>query len=275
MVRTRSIAATGAMLLLALIFCFPLYWVVSTSFLPREDILSASQQLIVRNPTVENYVLLLTETGFLRSLANSVLVSFTVTVAGTYLAALAGFAFAKYRFRGQSVLFALVLAMVAIPPLVIVVPNFVVMARLQLLDTLWAVILPQIVMPPFGIFWMRQYIGAAVPDALLDSARIDGAGELRIFTQVVLPVIRPALAGLAIWLFLHSWNNLILPLSYLQNDERFTYPVFLASLKGFHAAQPTHLLIAASVLATVPVVAVFLVAHRRFVSGLTAGAVRQ
>lgn len=275
MTRARSVAATGVLLLLALAFFFPLYWLVSTSFLPREEILSASQRLIARHPTVENYVLLLTETRFLRSVANSVLVSCTVTVAGTYLAALAGFAFAKYRFRGRSVLFAVVLAMVAIPPLVIVVPNFLVMARLQLLDTLWAVILPQIVIPPFGIFWMRQYIGSAVPDALLDSARIDGASELRIFAHVVLPVIRPGLAGLAIWLFLHSWNNLILPLSYLQTDERFTYPVFLASLKGFHAAQPTHLLITASVLATVPVVVVFLLAQRRFVSGLTAGAVRE
>lgn len=275
MARLKVFLATGALLLLALAFVFPLYWLASTSFLPREEILSAGQRLLATSLTVDNYVALLTETRFLRSIANSLLVSSVVTVAGMYLAALAGYAFAKYRFRGRNLLFAVVLAMVAVPPLVIVVPNFLVMAELRLLDTLWAVILPQIVIPPFGVFWMRQYIGSAVPDALIDSARSDGAGELRIFLRIVLPIIRPGMAGLAIWLFLHSWNNLILPLSYLQSNDQATYPVFLASLKGFHAAQPTHLLIAASVLATVPIVVVFLFAQRRFVSGLTAGALRE
>lgn len=267
-----AVAVNSALVLLALAVLFPLYWLVSTSFLPREAILSASQTLVVRDPTLENYQELLATTRFARSIWNSVVAAAAVTAAGVYLDTLAGYAFAKHKFRGRDWLFIGVLVTMMIPVAVTVIPNFILLARIRLIGSLWSIILPQLALP-FGIFWMRQYIQGAVPDELLESARIDGAGELGVFRLVVLPIVGPGMAGLAIWLFLFSWNAFLLPLAYLQTNEAATYPVFLAALKGFYTP-PTHLLVAASVLSTLPVVVVFFVAQRRFISGITAGAVK-
>lgn len=268
----RAAALNGALLLIALVVFFPLYWLVITSLLPRESILSAAQTLIPHDVTLENYQELLTSTGFLRSMLNSVLAATAVTVVGVYLNTAAGYAFAKYQFRGRDALFAVILATMMIPAVVTVIPNFLLLSRIGLIGSLFSIILPQIA-PAFGIFWMRQYIGSAVPTELLESARIDGASEFGIFRHVVLPIVGPGMAGLAIWLFLNSWNGLLLPLAYLQTNEAATYPVFLASLQGFYI-RPTHLLIAASVLSTLPVVAVFLFAQKRFIAGITSGAVK-
>lgn len=268
----RVVTVNGALVLLALAILFPLYWLTSTSFLPREAILSASQRLLVNNPTLANYRDLLTTTTFTRSMLNSVVAATAVTVIGMYLCTLAGYAFAKFDFRGRNLLFAGVLSTMMIPIVVTVIPNFILLSRMGLIGSLLSIILPQIA-PPFGIFWMRQYIGGAVPDDLMDAARVDGAGELVLFRRVVLPIVGPGMAGLAIWLFLFSWNALLLPLAYLQTNEAATYPVFLAGLKGFYTP-PTHLLIAASVLSTLPVVAIFLFAQKRFIAGITTGAVK-
>lgn len=262
----------AALALLGVILIFPLYWLVSTSFLPKESILSAGQSLVPHDPSIGNYRELLETTSFSRSILNSLLVAGAVTIVGVYINTLAGYAFAKHRFRGHKVLFAAVLSTMTIPALVTVVPNFLLLSSVGLIGTLFSVILPQLALP-FGVFWMRQYIGGAVPDEILEAARIDGAGEFTAFRRVVLPIVAPGMATLAIWLFLTSWNAFLLPLAYLQTNEAATYPVFLAGLKGFYTP-PTHLLVAASVLSTLPVVAVFVVAQRRFIAGITTGAVK-
>lgn len=270
----KQSAVNGSLSLLAALFVLPLYWLAITSFLPREQILSAQQTLLLTHPTVQNYQELLTTTSFLQSMLNSVIVSAAITLVGMYISALAGYAFAKHHFPGRNVLFTLILSTMMIPVTVTVIPNFILLANIGLIGTLWAVILPQLALP-FGIFWMRQYIQAAVPNSLLEAARIDGAGVYATFWRVVYPIITPGLAGLAIWLFLNSWNALLLPLVYLQSNSLATYPVFLASLMGFHAAVPTNLLVAACVLATVPMVLIFIVAQKRFVAAITAGAVKE
>lgn len=261
------------MMLLALTIALPLYWLAITSLRPAEQILSAEQSLGVSDPTLRNYTELLGETGFLRSILNSLLVSVTVTVIGIAVGSLAGYVFAKRRFPGRDLLFGLVLVTLTVPALAQVIPNFLVMVELGMINTLWAVILPQAA-APLGIFWMRQYVSVAVPDALLDAGRVDGMGEGRLFWSVVLPLIRPGAAGLAIWLFLQSWSEFVLPLAYLQSNRVATYSLFLDALAGDPNQVPTHLLIAASVLATLPIVVVFLAAQRQFVSGIVSGAIR-
>ncbi len=270
--RLAAVAVNTGLAVLALALLFPLYWLVSTSFLPRESILSANQTLVVHDPTLGNYRELLDTTSFGRSIWNSLLVAAAVTIGGVYLNTLAGFAFAKYTFRGRNILFAAVLSTMMIPLVVTVIPNFLLLSRIGLIGSLFSVILPQLALP-FGVFWMRQYIDGALPISLLEAGRIDGASELTMFRRVVLPIAAPGMAALAIWLFLNSWNALLLPLAYLQTNEAATYPVFLAGLKGFYTP-PTHLLIAASVLSTLPVVAVYAFAQKRFVSGLTAGGIK-
>lgn len=274
--RRRPLAAVllnGWLWLVALLLVFPLYWALSTSFLPREEILSTAQRLWPDSFTLENYRELFTGTRFGRAMVNSLIISAVVTVVGTYVAGLAGFAFGKLTFRGRQVLFGVLLATLMIPPLVTVPINFLLMSRLGLLDTLWAVILPQLT-PAFGIFWMRQYVDAAVPDEVLEAARIDGASDVALFHRIVLPLLRPGLAGLAIYLFLQSWNQFLLPLTYLQSPRNQTYPVFINLLNSSYAENLDHLVIAASVLSMVPIGILFLLGQRHFVNGITAGAVK-
>ena len=270
--RWLGVLSTNAVLwLLGLAMVFPIYWLISTSFLPKEQILGAQQRIIPNAFTLENYKLLLQNEEFWPAVRNSLIVSGVVTVGGAYFATLAGYAFAKMNFPGRDVLFRVLLATMMIPLMVSLTTNYVIMSRLGLLNSLWAVILPQLA-PAFGIFWMRQFVTSTVPDEILEAARIDGAGELMTFRKVVLPILRPGVAGLMIWLFLSSWTQLLLPLTYLQDQK--TYPVFINSLRTFPAIPVTHLLIAASVLSMIPVVALFVFAQKSFVSGLSAGAVK-
>ena len=266
-----ALLTNGWLWLLALLVIFPIYWLVSTSFLPKEQILGAEQRLVPNHFTLENYRLLLINQEFWPAVRNSVIVSTVVTVVGAYFATLAGYAFAKLQFAGRNLLFKVLLATMMIPLMVALTTNYVVMSKLGLLNSLWAVILPQLT-PAFGIFWMRQYVIGAVPDEILEAARIDGAGELRTFSHIVLPILRPGIAGLMIWLFLSSWTQLLLPLTYLQDKK--TYPVFLNALRTFPAIPVTHLLIAASVLSMIPIVLLFVFAQKSFVEGMSAGAVK-
>ncbi len=271
----RTVAVNLLLLAFAAVIVFPLYWVLMTSFLPKQQILTKPQALFVTTPQLDNYIELFTVTNFGRSLINSAIVAVAVMAIGAYFAALAGYAFAKHQFRGRNALFVTLLATMMVPATVTVIPNFLLMSQLGLIDSLWAVILPQLT-PAFGIFWMRQYIGSAVPSELLDAARIDGASEFGIFNRIVLPVIRPGVAGLAVWLFMMSWNALLLPLAYLHDPNTVTYPVFLAGLKGLESVvlPPTNLLVAAAVVSTLPIITLFVFAQRSFIAGLTAGAGR-
>jgi ABC-type glycerol-3-phosphate transport system permease component len=255
----------------ALLMVFPVYWLVSTSFIPKEQILNAEQSVFPNAFTLENYALVLANGEFWPAVRNSVVVSLVVTVVGGYIATLAGYAFCKLHFVGREVLFRILLATMMIPVMVSLTTNYVVMSQLGLLNSLLAVILPQLA-PAFGIFWMRQFIDTAVPDELIEAARIDGSSEIRAFLSVVLPILRPGIAGLMIWLFLSSWTQLLLPLTYLQDEK--TYPLFINSLRTFPAIPVTHLLIAASVLSMIPIVLLYVFAQKSFVAGLSAGAVK-
>lgn len=268
-----AIGLTGFLSILAVLSVFPLYWAFATSFLPASEINGGAQTLLPLAPTIENYLALFSETQFTTVIWNSAIVSIVVTVFGTVFAAAAGYAFGKLHFRGRNTLFLVLLLTMMIPTLVIVPVNFILMSNLGLLNTLWSVILPQLT-PAFGIFWMRQYAMTAIPDTVLEAAEIDGAGTLRTFWQVGLPMMRPGLAGLAIFLFMQSWNQLLLPLTYLQSNEMQTYPVFLSNLNSSYAMPQTNLALATAVLSTIPLLIVFIFGQRHFVAGVTSGAVK-
>lgn len=270
---TGMVVANGFLVVLAVLSIFPLYWALSTSFLPADQVNGGVQKLFPDAPTIESYVQLFTQTQFLNVVKNSAIVSLVVTVLGTLFAAAAGYAFAKLTFRGKNALFLMMLLTMMIPTLVIVPINFVLMSKLGLLNTLAAVILPQLT-PAFGIFWMRQYAISTIPDEVLEAARIDGSGEYRLFWSVMLPMMRPGIAGLAIYMFMQSWNQLLLPLTYLQSNDQQTYPVFLNYLNTSYAMPQTNLAIAVSVLSTIPLFLVFVFGQKHFVAGVTGGAVK-
>ena len=184
---------------------------------------------------------------------------------------MAGYAFAKLRFRGRERVFQLLLAALVIPAQVGMLPLFLLLKSMGLVNTLWAVMIPGLA-SVFGIFLVRQY-ALAVPDDLLDAARLDGASELEIFWSVVMPVIRPILVTLAAFNFLSMWNDFLWPLIVLSDDAKFTLPVALASLVGEHV-QDTELMMAGSVLTVLPVLLVFLVLQRVYTRGVLMGSLK-
>ena len=167
----------------------------------------------------------------------------------------------------------LVLGAVMIPTIVQLVPNYILMSRLRLLDTLWALIIPSAA-NAFGIFWMRQYM-FSIPDELLDAARLDGAGEFRLFWRIVLPLARPALAALALFVFTASWNEFLLPMVYIRSEDNYTVQRMIASIFRTKFQQNFHLLMSSSTLAIIPMMLLFIFAQRQFIAGLTMGSVRE
>jgi multiple sugar transport system permease protein len=206
-----------------------------------------------------------------RYLLNSTVIALTVTVVSLLINSMAGYAFAKLRFKGRDRLFRVLGTGLVIPVQVAMLPLFLLMKQLGLINTYWGVIIPALA-SIFGIFLIRQY-ALSIPDDLLDAARVDGANEFRIYLSVVLPVITPILATLAIWTFLTTWNDFMWPLIVLSDDAKYTLPVALANLSGEHV-QDTELMMAGSVMTVVPVLLVFLALQRYYIAGITGGAVK-
>ena len=261
----------AALLLGALLSMLPLFWMVSASLMPAGDANSFPPHLLPRRITFEHYRSIFTRLDMGRYLVNSAIVATTVTIVSLLINAMAGYAFAKLRFRGRDRTFRLLATGLVVPVQVAMLPLFLLMKQMGLINTYWGVIIPSLA-SIFGIFLIRQY-ALAFPDELLDAARIDGAGELRIYFSIVLPTIAPVLATLAIWTFLTTWNDFMWPLIVLSDENRYTLPVALANLVGEHV-QDTELMMAGSVVTTLPVLLVFLFLQRYYVQGVMAGSVK-
>jgi len=246
-------------------------WMISASFMGAGEASSYPPRLVPRDPTLEHYRALFTRLNLGRYLLNSTLVAFAVTALSLLVNAMAGYAFAKLRFRGRDRTFRLLTTGLVIPVQVAMLPLFLLLKSMGMINSYWGVIIPGLA-SIFGIFLVRQY-ALSLPDDLLDAARMDGAGEFRIFWSVVLPVVRPILATLAIWTFLSTWNDFMWPLIVLSDERRYTLPVALAGLVGEHA-QDTELVMAGSVLTVLPVLLVFLFLQRYYIRGVIAGSVK-
>ena len=257
----------------AFLALIPLYWMVMSSFKPLNDILTIPVTLLPPHPTLENYNLLIYQTQFVRSMFNTLVVATTNVIFQTFLCSLAGFAFAKYRFRGRALLFTIVLGTVMIPASVQLVPNYLLMANLGVLDTWFPLIVPTAA-NAFGIFWMRQYM-YTVPDELLDAGRLDGASEFGLYWRLVLPIARPALGALALFVFTTSWNEFLLPLVYLRSEDKYTVQLLISNIFRQRFQQNFHLLMAASVLAVIPMTILFFTVQQQFIAGLTLGSIKE
>lgn len=267
--------AVGAFLGTTVIFtAFPLYWLAVSSLKPPSDIGLVS--LVPRRITLENY--LTTFNSQIPSwMFNSFAVSILTTLIGLSVAALGGFAFARYRFRGRQLLFGMVLASLAIPEYATVIPQFAIMRELGLLNTWAAVILP-LSANALVLFLLRQYF-SQLPQELFDAARLDGSSEWRVFKSVALPLVRPGLGAAGLLLFLSSWNAYLLPLVMLTDSSQFTIPIGLSFVHsqldfGVSDQSPWSLITAGTMLATLPLIFALLMMQRQFIGGLTAGAVK-
>jgi len=262
----HAVLALGALFTLA-----PLLWMVSASFMPGGEANTFPPRLLPSAPTLAHYVDLFTRLDLGRQFLNSTLVAVASTLISLIVNSMAGYAFAKLRFRGRERVFAVLLAALVIPGQVGMLPLFLLLKGMGLVNTYVGVIVP-FMAGVFGIFMIRQY-ALSIPDDLLDAARVDGAGEFRIFWTIVLPVIRPILVTLAVFVFLSAWNDFMWPLIVLSDEAKYTLPVALASLSGEHV-QDTELMMAGSVLTVLPVVVLFIALQRAYIRGVMMGSVK-
>jgi len=268
----QAIVLNVGMLVLALIFLLPILWMIVAATKANHQILSVPPSLVPGRSLVANWLDLNNDLPFLRNVFNSVAIASIFTLLATLVSAMGGYAFAKFRFRGRTALFLVVVAALTIPFEVRAIPQYLLIARdLRLANTWIAVILPWLAYP-LGVFFMRQNM-LSVPSELLEAARIDGAGEARIFAQVVLPIMRPALAAVAIVVFLFQWNDFFWPLLILTQKQAYTIPVALGTLVGLTRVSWGGIMVGTAI-ATVPFLLLFLFLQRYFVAGITAGAVK-
>ena len=268
---TKTVAYAGIVATSAFMV-FPFVWMLVSSLKPFEEIF-AGDSFFPRDPTLTNYRSLFEQSDALHKIWNSLYIATIGTVLSVFLCALGGYAFAKFRFPGRTALFSLMLASMAIPFAVVMVPLFVMMRNVfEWIDTPWPLIVPGAA-NAFGIFFMRQYMGS-IPDEMLDAARVDGSTEFGIFLRIVLPLSVPGLVSLAIIFFMASWNNFLWPSAVLRSPENHTVPLMLRALQGPPGRTAYDVLMAGSVVSLLPMLAVFLLLQRHLIAGITAGSVK-
>ncbi len=258
----------------AAVSLFPVLWMFYTSFNPAEKLsatLMGSASPHLRDLTLLNYARIFKNAPIVRWTLNSFFICTVVTLGQLLFDSMAGYAFARKRFPGRRLLFWLVVGTMMVPVHILIVPLYIMMVKLRLVDTLWAAILPGLA-GPFGIFFMRQYM-LTIPTELEEAARIDGCGELQIFFRIILPISAPALGVLAIFLFISNWNSFLWPLLVLNSADTFTLTVGLATLQDKHALD-YGLLMAGAAVASLPMFGVFLLFQRMFIRGLRMGAIK-
>jgi len=260
-------AALWAFILAGLLFMVvPGVWMVLSSFKTRAEITAVPLALLPETFRWDNYARAIDQMKFTRVFTNSLIVTTAVTLINLLTATWGGYTFGKLRWPGRDKVFLLLLTTLMIPGVVTFVPLFILTTNIGLTDTLPGMFLPFLA-GPFGVFLMRQFI-SGLPDELIQAARVDGAGELRIFRSVVMPMCGPAAATLGILTFLTSWNNFLWPLVVAQDEEKYTLPVALALYSVGQNATKYGLLLAGAVVVVIPVVAIFLVLQRHIMQGI-------
>lgn len=263
--RGLTFAIGAALTLGALITGFPFLWMIASSAKPQSESIDFPPRLLPQDPTFEYYTALFTELDFGRYLVNTLIVV-AIGFIGLLLMAMAGYAYAKFDFKGKRGLFALVLATMMIPVQVTMIPTYLILNGINLTNTLVGIALPTLV-SGFGIFLFRQFM-ATIPTEMLEAARMDGASEARVFWSIVLPISKPILAVQAVLAFVAGWNSFLWPLIIATDQKLYTLSVGIALLNQQIAVNPSLQMAAASVM-VVPVLFLFIVFQRFVVQGFT------
>lgn len=268
----RKALMLSALLVLALLTIFPFYWMFVLATHTRETIFSAPPPLWFGGDLERNYEALVNVLPFWRNIWNSVYIAVMATVTTVFFCSLGGFGFAMYEFRGKNVMFGFVLVSLMIPQLLNIIPYYLIIDFLGWLNEAKAIWFPGMA-NAFGIFLMRQYIASTMPQTLMDAARIDGASEFRIYRSIVLPLVRPAIATLALLTFINQWNNFLGPLVILRSRDTYTIPLALRSLQGLVNTDWGAVMLGTA-LAVLPLLILFVMASRQVIEGLVAGSVK-
>lgn len=267
----------GLLIFLALLYLFPYIWMVSMSLKPDSEIYSLN--IIPNNPTLEQYKRLFfgyqfqnttLQINFPLYYKNTLIITILSLFFILFTDALAAYGFARFKFRGKTPLFWLMIATMLLPVYATLIPSFWLFSKLKLINTYTALILPGVV-DAYGIFLLKQYM-ETIPNEILDAAKVDGAGAFRRFWQIILPLSRPALGTLAVFRFLFVWNDYLWPLVIIRKEEMYTLTLGIANMQMRQGMVVWGSQMAASVLATLPVIILVVVMQRQFLRGLTAGA---
>jgi multiple sugar transport system permease protein len=262
----------GSLLLASLLTTFPFLWMVSASFMPSGEASTFPPKFIPREITFAQYRLLFDRLNVGRYFLNSLILAIAVSVVSLFVNSLAGYVFAKFHFRGKRPLLVFLLASMIIPSQVTMLPVFLLLKQVGLLNSYWGIILPGMA-SIFGIFLISQYL-KSLPDSLIEAARVDGASDFQIYWQVVLPLAKPVLVTLALFTFMGTWNDFMWPLIVMTKESMFTLPVALANLSGEYV-QDTELMMAGSVITIIPVLVVFLVLQKYYIQGILLGGIKE
>ncbi len=246
---------------------FPLYWMIASSLKAPDELTRLPPTWLPAHPNLDAFGTVFSVIPYAQAFLNSFIIAAGDTVAIVATSVMAGFVFAKYRFRGRDLLFYAVLGTMFVPTIVTIVPTFHVIQALGLVDTLFGVMLPQLA-NAFGIFLMRQFI-RGVPDELLDAARVDGASEWTVLWRVVTPLLVPAVATLVLFAFVFQWNSFLWPLTVLQSDDKFTVVLAMSRLLSYTSSiQFQNVVMAGAVISVLPNMILFLFLQRYFVASL-------
>ncbi len=258
-------------IVLAVIALIPFLWMISTSLKSRGALMSIPIEWIPAEPTLDGYAKVFSRFPFLRTIGNSLLISVAYTLITLISASMAAFAFAKLRFRGSGAILSVYIATMMIPTQVTMIPLFVVMNRLGLIDSYASVILPSM-FKPFAVFLLVQQM-KSIPNDYLDAARVDGAGIFHVYGRIALPLCAPTLATLAVTTFMESWNDYLWPLLMLNDRNKMTLPIALSTLNGQYNTE-YNVLMAGSLISMIPIIIIYLCAQKQFKNGLMAGGIK-
>ncbi|HOJ87909.1 MAG TPA: carbohydrate ABC transporter permease [Pseudothermotoga sp.] len=248
---------------LIIVMTFPFFWMVLSSLKPFREIYRP--YLFPKNPTLDNYKQILSSSLFPRWFLNSVLVALSTTFSVLFFDSLVGYTIAKYRFPGRNIIFIFILSTLMIPTEMLIIPWYIMSSRLGWIDSYWGIMFPGMI-TAFGIFLMRQFM-ETIPDDLLDAARIDGVSEFGIFYRIALPLVKPALASLAILNFIGNWNAFLWPLIVSSKPRMYTLPVGLAY---FSSENMMHweLIMTGATISTIPLIIVFFIFQKQIIRGI-------
>lgn len=256
----------------ALISVFPFYWMFVIGSNTNSAVNTFPPSLIPGSMFVENALKVFERVNFFGALLNSFIIATAITLAVLFFCSLAGFAFAKLEFKGKNFFFIFLLATMMVPPQLGLIPSFMIISALDWVDTLQAVIVPGMV-SAFGVFFMRQYIATSIPNDLMEAAKIDGCGNIRIYWNIIVPAIKPAFATLGIITYMQSWNDFLWPLVVLKDSSVHTIQIALRNLNDAYTTDYP-MILAGTFMATIPILIVFLIFNKQFVAGITEGAVK-
>lgn len=274
-IKKKYVLTGGAWVLLiflSFLFLMPIIWVIGSSFKSTGELFSWPPSLFGRSPSLSNYRKALEEGHFGIYFFNTVFTSLVATILTIVVNLMSGYAFAKYRFKGDKILFGVVLATLMIPLEVIMIPIFKVIVATNLYNSLWGLIIPAVASPT-AVFLVRQYY-VGIPDAYMEAARIDGASEGSILMRIMIPLAKPVISVLCIFSFMWRWNDYLWPKLVINSKERYTIQLALANYSGEYSVDWNSLL-AMSVISMIPVIIVFVTLQKYIIGGMTAGGVKE